>query len=263
MTMDYSAVKDTIIHICQKAGEKLHRYFESGEFIHTSKGGLDFLTQADAETDEYLRKEIKKTFPQTELLTEETFAGSFAPFRHKESVWIIDPIDGTTNFSRGDSHCAISVGLVHKDVTVVGVVHLPFENKTYWATIDGESYCNDEELHVSGINNLGVSSVGYDWSWDTKERMRMFQSLRKFVPHVRQPLSMGSAASDICLVAEGRLDGYFIYGLKPWDHAAASLILTNAGGKVTKIDGSEWNVFDSEILATNGLIHQQMKTIIK
>jgi len=260
--MNLEHAQNIVIALCKKAGEDLKNSFTSGTFITHSKGGVDFATQQDDDIDTFLRNELRKAFPQTELLTEETAGEDFLDYPEKEYVWVIDPIDGTTNFSRGNPHFGISVGLVTKGVTILGVVYLPVENLLYTATLDEEPLCNGKPIRVSKTTDLKAATVAVDFSWDLEKRRKTYEAFADVVTNIRQPLTLGSAAADICLVASGKLDGYVQYGIKPWDHAAANLILTKAGGKVTTIDGSTWNIFDGEILATNGLIHKNLLELL-
>lgn len=257
--MNLNIARSTVIELCKEAGEKIATDFVSGDISFESKGGMDFLTKADARTDEFLRTELKRKFPKTQFLTEETSDGDFSNFVSEDFVWIIDPIDGTTNFFRGNPHFSISVALVSKGKAVLGVVYLPIENKLYVADQEtDQASLNDSPLSVSKTTKLDTSTVAYDWSWDLSQRQKTYEKLSRVISRTRQMLTLGCASADMCLVAEGRLDGYFLYGIKPWDIAAASLILEKAGGNITKIDGSTWDVFEPDFLASNGVLHEKL-----
>lgn len=259
--MNLLAILQTVSGLCTDAGELLKTYSQSGSYTSSSKGGMDFVTEADIAIDDFLKKAIQKNFPESEILTEETAKNPFDSYKVSERLFVVDPIDGTTNYSRGDSHCAISVGLVDKGKPVLGVVYLPLENKRYEATRESDALCNGEKISVSDISDMGKASIGFDFSWNIDERKKVLSAVSSLSSHVRQPRSLGCASADICLVAEGKLDGYINYGLKPWDIAAASLILQQAGGVTTKADSSSWNVFDSEFLGTNSLLHSQIVSL--
>lgn len=263
--MDLTKIRETATEIIKEAGERLKKYFRSGNFTSHSKGGTDFATQADDETDLFLREKLQEAFPQTKFLTEENAPKDFMSFKDEDDVWIIDPIDGTTNFSRGDDHFAISVGLVDKGVTKLGMVYLPFEEggKLYFAQEDKEAaYCNDTKLHVSERTDLQTVSIGFDWSWANEDREKTLHWLETIVSKIRQPRSLGSASADLCLVAEGKLDGYVNWGLKPWDVAGGAIILQKAGGKITTTTGTSWTVFDPDIVATNRLLQETMLKLL-
>ncbi len=264
--MDLTKTREIATEIIREAGELLKTYFRSGNFTSHSKGGTDFATQADDEIDLFLREKLRKAFPQTKFLTEENAPKDVGSFKEENDVWIIDPIDGTTNFSRGDDHFAISVGLVDKGITKLGIVYLPIEEggKLYFAQEDKDgAYCNTTSIHVSERTDLQTVSVGFDWSWANEDRKKTLRWLETMVDKIRQPRSLGSASVDLCLVAEGRLDGYVNCGLKPWDVAGAAIILQKAGGKITTTAGTPWTVFDPDVVATNGKLHDTLLPLLK
>lgn len=261
--MDLTIATPTVCDIAKEAGEIAKKHFNQEDLESHSKGGSDFVTKADLEIDQFLQERLAREFPDTQFLTEETAPKDFSNLRAAENVWIIDPIDGTTNFSRGDSHFAISVALATEGKVLLGVVYLPIEGRIFYGNAEnGNAYCNDARLHVSDVNDLKKVSLAFDWSWDLTKRDQMYMWLGKFKNAIRQPRSLGSASIDVSEVAMGMIDGYIITGVKPWDIAAASLFVEKAGGTITKHDGSAWNVFDDEILATNGIIHGEILTLL-
>ena len=261
--MDLATTTNKVREITLEAGEIAKKYFRQADLSHHSKGGSDFVTKGDLEVDAFLREKLAQHFPTTQFLTEETAPPDFMQLKNAENLWIIDPIDGTTNFSRGDEHFAISIALYDKGEIKIGIVYLPIEGKMYFGNAnDDNAYCNEEKLKVSELSDLKVTSVAYDWAWDLSDRVIMQQWVGKFMTTIRQPRSLGSAAADLAKVALGEIDGYVNIGIKPWDIAAASLLVTKAGGKITKADGSEWNVFDKELLATNGIIHEKFLALL-
>lgn len=262
--MDKAYTKKAVIEIAKKAGEIAKKYFGTPDLIHTAKSDIDFLTQADKEVDDFIRLSIKEHFPEATLLTEETATDDLSFFKDVDNVWIVDPIDGTVNFSRTDKHFAISIALVNKGTPELGVVYLPQEDRLYFASIDEENAtCNDEIIKVSKISDLKKASIGYDWSWDLNKRKETMKMLEKIYLEVRQPRSLGSAAADLCMVADGRLDAYINMGLKPWDIAAGILIVQKAGGNVIGIGESDLSVFEQDILATNGVIDKALHTLLE
>lgn len=252
-------IKSKLPEILLNAGEIALAHKKQG-LTQTSKGSLDFLTDADLAVDEFLSKEIKKIIPEVTLLTEETAKENYQSLGDSELLCIIDPIDGTTNFARNFSNWAISVGFVEKGNTKAGFVYKPEENKLYKAFIDEDSaYLNDMRIGVSKTDNLSSSLVIVGWSWDLDKRKKMYETMGKFNLKVRAITDRGSAASDMCLVAQGDADIYVTYGVKPWDIAASNLILTKAGGKITKQDSSSWNVFDPDFITSNStIIHDNL-----
>lgn len=261
---DYAAAGKFVTDLVLEAGEILKKYFNSGEFTSKSKGGVDVITQADVEIDKFLREKLQKQFPESSLLTEETAPKDYLSLKDTDNLWIIDPIDGTVNFARGNPHFAISVGLADKGVSKLGVVYLPLENELYWALTDQkEAFLNGKPLRVSSTENLKETVFGCDWGWQPSERSELFESLRKIILHVRQIKCANSAVAEPATLANGKMDAYLIFGIKPWDIAASSLFIEKAGGKITTPKGEKWDIFNPNMLATNGILHQKMLDLIK
>ena len=259
MDTNLTSIREELVSVVHGAGKLVEKFLAKG-FTSHSKGGVDFATEADDATDVFLRDELSRRFPQTTFLTEETAPKEYASYVEKDNLWVIDAIDGTTNFSRGSSHFAISVGLVDKGKTKLGVVFLPLENKLYWAQSDMEkSYLNDAPIHVSRTSSLQKALLCCDWSWDIEKRKKTLGIFANILPNVRAIQSRGSAASEITSVASGNLDAYFAYGLKPWDVGASLLIAEKAGATIRTLQlDDQWSVFSSDLLVTNGKIDGEM-----
>jgi myo-inositol-1(or 4)-monophosphatase len=253
-----------LLELMPQAGKILKDYFTSRNFTHTSKGGFDFMTQADAEADAFILKKLKAHFPRANFLTEESAPKDYSHLYEVENLWIVDPLDGTINFSRGTPHFAISIGLVHAGKPTLGVIYMPMTGEIYWAEKDDPiAYHYAEPIHVSKVDDLGESVIACDWAWGLEKRKNVVRWLGQISPNVRQIKSMGSAVADLAQLAAGRIDGYIHSGLKPWDVAAAALLVEKAGGKITTPEGKEWNVFQPDILATNTLLHAKILRLIK
>lgn len=239
-----------------QVGEILMRYFKQGNYRQYSKGVLDMATDADNEADKFLREALLQRFPDSALLTEETAPEDFLSFKDAENLWVIDPCDGSGNFSRGHPNFAMSVALVQKGVTSLGVVYIPAEKNVYWAQADVDTaMLDDQPIRVSRINDLSKAVFLCDWYPTPNLREWMISIIKRIAPHVRQIKSMGSAVEGLCEIASGRADVYMQPGLKPWDLAATSLIIAKAGGKITRLDGSDWDIFTPEIFASNNILH--------
>lgn len=261
--MDYTYSKNAAIEIVKKAGEIAKKYFSSPDLISTAKSDMDFLTQADQEVDDFIRVSIKEHFPDAQLLTEETSSGDFSFVKDASNLWVVDPIDGTTNFSRSDEHFSISLALVQEGQPQMGIVFLPMEDRLYFASLEEDhSTCNNEIISVSSTKDFKAASIGYDWSWDLAKREEMMNILHKMYLEVRQPRSLGSAAADLCMVADGRLDGYINMGLKPWDIAAGMLIAQKAGAVVLSPDKKDLSIFTPDILAANKAISEKLQHLL-
>jgi len=253
--------KEEVIKIVLEAGEMLKKYFYADSLIAYQKEGVDFTTEADRTVDAFLVERLKALNPEIEFLTEETFSGDYSSFLDKENLWVIDPLDGTVNFSRKNSHFAISVALVNKGEPVLGIVYLPISNNLYFADESG-AFLNQKTISISSVGSLREVVLACDWSWDLEKRKKVVKWLNNINPLVRQIKSMGSSVSDLASLAEGKIDAYIHSGTKPWDVAASSLIIKKAGGEITNANGGEWNIFNPEIVASNKIIHQDVLKII-
>lgn len=261
--LNLTEAKNFITKVTFQAGEVLRKYYDSGKYTQRNKEGVDFTTQADEEVDKFLREAIIKQYPHTSILTEETAPKDYTSFEELNNLWIIDPLDGTINFSRKHPNFAISVALVDKGISKLGVVYIPLSDQLYWAHEDTEgAFLNDEKISVSETQDLTKSVIACDWAWDLEKRLKVVAWVKKLCTKVRQIKSMGSAVSDLASLGAGRIDGYIHSGLKPWDVAASSLILEKAGGKVTTPLGKPWNVFHSDMLATNDILHQEILNLV-
>lgn len=261
--MELNRIKENLVNIVLEAGEILKKYYYSDDLVSYQKEGVDFTTEADREVDSFLIKKLKELYPQIEFLTEETAPDDYASFKDKENLWIIDPLDGTTNFSRKNHNFTISIALVNKGQPVLGVVYLPILNNLYTAQIDENvAYLNQKPIRISSIANLKEVVVACDWSWDLEKRKDVIKWLNNINAYIRQIKSMGSASADLASLAEGKLDAYIHSGLKPWDVAAAALIIEKAGGKITDSKGNKWDIFNPEIVATNKIIHEEVVKLI-
>ena len=257
--IDLSEAAEFLQTVVPQAGEKLRNYYKSGITGETSKGGVDFTTQADIEVDSFLIESIRRQYPGSNFLTEETAPQDYSSHKNSSNLWVIDPIDGTSNFSRRNPNFGISIALVDKGEIKLGLILLPISYETLIARVDSEeATLNGERLQVSTTAELRKTSMGTDWPWDLTKRPITVKFLGNLAHDVRQIKIMGSAVSDLTKVAKGELDAYIHPGAKPWDVAAASLIIQKAGGRVTNSDGSVFNPFSGTILASNGLIHDQL-----
>jgi len=262
-SIDLIKAREYVTGLIPQAGEILRRYFASQDFTQRKKEGVDFTTQADEEVDAFLRENIKRQYPQTNFLTEEAAPEDYSPLKQVDNLWVIDPLDGTINFSRKHPNFAISVGLVDKGIPKLGVVYVPVTQDIYYAQADqDDAFFNGKPIHVSLTENIGEAVIGCDWAWGLEKRLNVVRWLGNISTQVRQIKSMGSAVSDLASLAGGRIDAYLHSGLKPWDVAASSLLIEKAGGRITTPTGSNWDVFQPDILASNGILHERILDLI-
>lgn len=256
--------QEFILDLMPRAGQIVRRYFHAEELPKRKKGKLDFVTAADLKSDEFIVSEINKYFPGIPVLTEERAEKEFRNLIKEELLWIVDPLDGTANFARGDANYSISIALVSYGKTLVGGIFVPANSRMFWARIDrAKALLNGRPIHVSEISSLAEATVCTDWSHVLSTRDATTDFLRRIFGEVRQIKILGSAATDLTLLSRGGVDIYTHVYLMPWDVAASSLIAQKAGAIITNSMGGEWNVFTPDILAGNPDLHHKMLKLLK
>lgn len=224
------------------------------------KGATDLVTQADVAAEEIIIETISSYFPEHQFLTEEAGKKS----TDSDFLWIIDPIDGTTNFVHGYPFYAVSIAVCEKEETLAGVVnHVPFGD-VYTATRGGGAQCNGKRISVSNTRTLNHALLATGFAYEHDEiwarNMDYFRTFTDITQGVRRA---GAASLDFCHVARGWLDGFWEFGLNPWDMAAGALIVREAGGRISRPDSSTFSIYGRDILASNGEIHQEMVEVLQ
>ena len=224
------------------------------------KGEINPVTMVDKLCDRTITQMIFSTFPDHDLLTEES------PFKKKGSPWrwVIDPLDGTTNYLHGYPCFCVSIGLEVESEMRLGVVYNPILNELFYAKKGEGAFLNGNQIFVSHEDHLDRSLLATGFPYDIRENADFYlRYFRQFIMKsfaVRRP---GSAAIDLCYLAAGRFEGFWELKLHAWDVAAGSLIITEAGGKVTDFKGQSFSIYSEEMLASNGLIHEEMLQVIR
>ena len=226
----------------------------------TFKGRIDPVTEFDLKAERLITGRIARRYPDHEILTEE---GS-ATGRRSEYLWIIDPLDGTVNYAHGFPVYCVSIALQRKGETLVGAVCDPERGELFWSAKGAPARLNKRIIAVSRERILErallATGFAYDIGTARRNNLGLFARMARQAQGIRRP---GSAAIDLSWLACGRIDGFWELKLHPWDTAAAVLILENAGGKVSRIDGRPYSVFDKDLLASNGLIHNSMRKVLR
>jgi myo-inositol-1(or 4)-monophosphatase len=219
------------------------------------KGDIDLVTEADLRSERTILNIISRSYPRDSLLTEE--AGEYN--HHTERVWIIDPLDGTTNFAHNYPVFAISIALEIDGEPVLGVVYDPYSEELFEAAKGTGAYLNNKPIKVSQTKVLQDSLLATGFPYDIHERpqrvMKHFQNMIVLAQGVRRP---GSAAIDLSYVAAGRFDGFWEERLHPWDTAAGAVIVKEAGGKVSTYEGDPFTPHLKSVVAANPFIHEAM-----
>lgn len=249
---DFSSLTLTAIHAALQAGEMLAKRFGGVLDICSKEGTHNFVSDADVAAETIIINQIRSQFPSHSILSEEcgTMDGS-------EILWIIDPIDGTLNFIRSVPLFAISIGVAVAGELVSGVIYLPIMRELFVAQKGRGAFLNGTRLKVSGVESLDrsvlVSGAPYH---SQQKKYRSVEQYAKMLSLGCPIRDLGSAAIDLAYVASGRYDGYWMPSIKPWDVAAAKVLIEEAGGLFTKYDGAPYCDFvEAPIIASNGLLH--------
>ncbi|HEX6019425.1 MAG TPA: inositol monophosphatase family protein [Burkholderiaceae bacterium] len=258
MSQSLHPMLNVAIKAARAAGSIINRAALDVDLLKVNvKGPNDFVSEVDRAAEAAIIETLLQAYPDHGILAEES--GSSHGSRHSEFQWIIDPLDGTTNFLHGLPIYAVSIGLAHRDVVQQAVVYDPARNDLYFASRGRGAFLNDRRLRVSKRTQLADSLIGTGFPFrrgdDFERYLQMMQSVMQRCAGVRRP---GAAALDLCYVAAGWYDGFFETGLSPWDVAAGSLIITEAGGLIGNFTGDAQFLHQREIVAGNPKIYGQL-----
>ena len=260
--MARSAILNVMVGAAFKAARGLKRDFGEVENLQVSKKGpADFVSAADHRAEEVIRTELQRARPNYGLLMEESGETAGSDPQHR---WIVDPLDGTTNFLHGIPHFAISIALERQGKLAAAVVYSPISDELFTAERGAGAYVNDRRLRVAARSNLGEAVVATGMPFmGHGDSPGYLQELAKIMPAVSGVRRFGAAALDLAWVAAGRFDGFWERGLSPWDVAAGLLLIREAGGYVTDVDGGEASPESGHIVAGNEAIHRQLLTLLR
>jgi myo-inositol-1(or 4)-monophosphatase len=256
----------------QKASKRLLRDFNEVEQLQVSvKGPSDFVSQADIRAEATIREELAKARPGYAFLMEESGASGGDGWTWR---WVVDPLDGTTNFLHGIPHWAISIALQrkHSDGSIevaAGMVYNPASAEMFWAEKGGGAYLNERRLRVSARREMkdALFATGIPFAAvRARNRLAFARTLGALMPATAGVRRFGSAALDLAWVAAGRYDGYWELGLKPWDVAGGLLLVREAGGTVTDPEGAEFAVSDgpdNDVVAGNAYLHPKLRELVE
>jgi myo-inositol-1(or 4)-monophosphatase len=225
------------------------------------KGEINLVTEVDFACEREIIRRIQERFPDHAILAEE----SGGTYGDAVSKWIIDPLDGTVNYAHGFPCYCVSIAFEHRGEVTAGVVYNPCLNELFIAEKGRGATLNDKKIRVSAIDNLKKSLLATGFSYDVaqttgNDNLLHFGNFIKECQAVRRP---GSACLDLCYTAMGRFEGYWELRVHPWDVAAGILLVREAGGQVTRMDGDPCTVYDRDFVASNGLVHDAMLAIVK
>lgn len=247
------------VQVAREAGQFLLKRFRR-EFTVSHKGVVNLVTDVDVAAEELIVSRILKAFPAHSVLAEESHNNT----RRGAFNWIVDPLDGTTNYAHGHPVFAVSIALEIDAELQWGAVFDPVKDEMYTAQRGSGALCNDAAVHVSGVETLDASllATGFPYDIRTSEKNNL-DNFCAFALRTQGVRRCGSAALDFCYVAAGRYDGFWELKLNPWDCAAGFLLVREAGGAVTDFHGRPGSIYGGEVVASNGLIHDDMLAVLK
>lgn len=248
----------TAVEAVVRAGELQMARFGSGLRID-KKGAIDLVTDVDLEVEQMVRAIVGERFPHHDVLGEEMGQSG----RGASCRWVMDPLDGTTNYAHGIPIFCSTIALEIDGVPSVGAVFDPNRRELFTAERGVGAWLNGEPIRVSAAATLSDSVLVTGFPYDIRDRMReILEPFAAFLREARAVRRLGSAAIDLCWVASGRLDGFWEQGLHAWDTMAGALLVQEAGGRVSALDGGPWDPHGGRVLASNGHLHEAMVKVL-
>lgn len=263
-----------------QAGRLLCGLFDQPHTVRHKSSEIDLVTEADTASERLIVDAIHGRFPDHLILAEEgsgdlvpqpvpqspalTQLGDSSARPRETGLWIVDPLDGSVNYAHGYSVWGVSIALAVGGRVAIAVSHDPLRGETYWAERRRGAWCNERRLKVSGVARLGEAllATGFPYSRVTVHENNLAE-FNAVMPRVHGVRRAGAAVLDMAHVAAGRLDGYWEQSLNPWDWAAGWLLVEEAGGTVTDMDGRPWSLDSSRIVASNGCLHAELLDALK
>ena len=229
----------------------------------TNKGDIDLVTEGDLASEKLIIERIRSYYPQHGILAEESGEAELSGGRSSEWKWIIDPLDGTTNYAHSYPCFCVSIALEHEGVLEVGVVYDPVRDEMFAAERGNGATLNDRKIRVSSVEELQQAMVCTGFPYNVRERPDFTRDFANFTMAAQAVRRDGSAALDLAYVACGRFDGFWEDGLSPWDIAAGKLLIEEARGKVSNFEDQPLSIYTKRVLASNGLVHDAMLRVLK
>jgi myo-inositol-1(or 4)-monophosphatase len=246
--------------IAREAGNLLVQRLGTAKI--TSKGDINLVTEADIAAENLIIERIRSHYPQHGILAEESGEAIMVGGKHSEWKWIIDPLDGTTNYAHSYPCFCVSIALEHNGELMLGVVCDPMRDEMFAAERGQGATLNDRKIRVSSVEELSGSMLCTGFPYNVRERPDFAREFTKFTMEAQAVRRDGSAALDLAYVACGRFDGFWEDGLNAWDIAAGALLISEARGRITNFKDEPLDIYNEQVLATNGLIHEPMMRVL-
>jgi myo-inositol-1(or 4)-monophosphatase len=251
-------IKEVAKEAAREAGRIAFRRIGELRKIAFKSSKTDLVTDVDTECEKVIIERIRKEYPSHSILAEESGSKKGG----SENEWIIDPLDGTTNYAHRFPVFCVSIGVKLGEDIKVGVVYDPTRDELFEAHTRGGAFLNESPINVSSAGSVTGSLLATGFAYNVEGKAANLDYFEKMLRNAQAVRRLGSAAIDLCYVACGRLDGFWELGLHPWDTAAGKLIVQEAGGKISTIGGDTFDIYKNEIVATNGRIHDEMLDLL-
>lgn len=229
----------------------------------SNKGDIDLVTEADIAAEQLIIDRVHSHYPKHGILAEESGEAVSIGDSSNTWKWIIDPLDGTTNYAHGYPCFCVSLGIEHDGVLQIGVVYDPMRNEMFAAERGQGATLNDRRIRVSAVEDLSCAMLCTGFPYNVRERQDFAREFAIFTMNAQAVRRDGSAAIDLAYVACGRFDGFWEDGLNPWDIAAGVLLIQEAGGRVTNYQDQPLDIYTKKVVASNGLVHEAMLSLLK
>ena len=249
------------IQVARDAGNLLVQRLGAAKI--TNKGDIDLVTEADIAAEELIIDRIRSHYPLHGILAEESGETIQAGPSRSEWKWIIDPLDGTTNYAHGYPCFCVSIAVEHAGALEIGVVYDPMRDEMFAAERGGGATLNERRIRVSNVEDLNRAMMCTGFPYDVRTRPDFARDFTNFTLHAQAVRRDGSAALDLAYVACGRFDGFWEDGLNAWDIAAGAILVTEAGGRITNYDDEPLDIYTKKVVASNGRVHEAMLRLLR
>jgi myo-inositol-1(or 4)-monophosphatase len=255
----YAAHLQTAVEAAMRAGQLIREAFGETQNSRTKSNARDLVTEVDLQSQAMIVETLKKDFADIPVVAEEGLQESC----DADVLWLVDPLDGTTNFTRGIELFTVAICLSVKLTPVAAVVYHPLFDQLYTAESGGGAFLNGRQLRVSASASLAEFTVSSNLSYQNEERLVILDNIARLMMNTAGLRLIFSVALELCLVARGSFDAAMIYKANPWDMAAGCLIAREAGGRVTNWLGEDWRISDANCLASNAIEHERLLTMLR
>ncbi len=259
-----SEILDFARETARRAGEVLCDHYRQRHQVERKSSDIDLVTEADKAAEQLIVDAIRERFPEHTILSEEGLGDLQEVAGQTECLWVVDPLDGTVNYAHGYPVWGVSLAVAERGKVVVGVVYDPLRDELFWADRGRGAWFGEKRMHVSEAPSLKEALVATGFAY--KRATLKDNNLAEFgavMPRVQGVRRAGAAVLDLAHLADGRLDGYWEMHLQPWDWAAGSLLVEEAGGLVSDTHGEPWSLTTDNMAASNGLLHEELLEVLR